>query len=70
MKSIRKKLLTKKQLADRLCVPPSIVDAWMRFGRIPSVKIAPRKTRYDASEVEAALNREFDNGVHPCGLRP
>src|SRR5262245_18623180 len=48
-------LLTVDQLADRLHIRPRTVQAWVRQGRIPTVKLSPKVVRFDWLAVLAAL---------------
>lgn len=53
--TINRRLVTVRELADRIFVTPRSIQNWYRAGRIPHIRISPRCIRFDADEVEAAL---------------
>jgi excisionase family DNA binding protein len=48
-------LLTYGQLAERLHLKPRTVQAWVRQGRIPTVRLSAKVVRFDWLAVLAAL---------------
>jgi len=47
------RLLTARDVADRLGVAPETVLRWTRNGDLPGFKLSSRAIRYDEAEIEA-----------------
>ena len=58
-------LLTLAQVAARLHVRPRTVQAWVRLGRIPALRLSPKVVRFDWPAVLAELRKHAEqmNGV-------
>ena len=56
-------LLTAEQVADRLHLKPLTVRQWARRGRIPSIKISHKVTRFDWEQVVATLKRRAETAA-------
>jgi excisionase family DNA binding protein len=52
------RLLTYKDVADRLCVSPHTVRYWVKNGTLPSVRLSSRTVRIDAATLERHLERQ------------
>lgn len=50
-----KKLMTGKQVADRLAVDPRTVRRWSAEGKLTRIRLSPRVIRYDEAEVQALI---------------
>jgi excisionase family DNA binding protein len=48
-------MLTDGELADRLKVPVGMVRYWAKAGRIPSIRISRKVTRFRLADVLAAV---------------
>jgi excisionase family DNA binding protein len=62
------RLLTAREVAARLGVSVRTVHAWMRSGRLPSLKLSARGTRVPASALGSFL-REAEARGHPTRPR-
>jgi excisionase family DNA binding protein len=49
------RLLTARQVADRLCVSPETVLRWTRRGELPAIRLPGGAIRFRADEVEGWL---------------
>lgn len=54
-------LLTKHEVGARLRISPGTVSTWVREARIPCVRIAGNRLRFDWDEVVAALRTDRDS---------
>jgi len=50
------RLMTGRELAERLRVSPDTIRHWVRIGRIPVVRYSGRVHRFDLEAVLAALS--------------
>jgi excisionase family DNA binding protein len=58
-----RRLLVREELAARLRVSPRTIQAWVRNGLIPVIRISSKVLRFDWDDVVAALKRK--NGPVP-----
>lgn len=52
------RLLTKRELAQRLQIAPRTLDAWMKRGHVPYLKIK-KSVRFVLSDVLRKLNEQY-----------
>jgi len=61
------KILTAKQVAEKLQVDKSTVYQWAREGSLPCVKVGPDTVRFIEEKIdEWILSRCSDNGASPA----
>jgi excisionase family DNA binding protein len=51
------KLLTIRELADRLRISPGTAYHWLSEGRLPCIRFSARCVRFRESEIEEMLNK-------------
>jgi excisionase family DNA binding protein len=51
------RLLTTREVADRLALSPETVLRWTRAGRLPAIKLGSNAIRYREEAIEAFLER-------------
>ena len=52
-------LIKKKELAKRLSVSPSTIDAWVQRRQIPFIQVTPRLYLYEVDAVMAAIRKKY-----------
>lgn len=57
-------LLTRKQLAAKLNIHVITLDKWVKANKIPVLKIGKGTTRFNESEVAAALLKHSKSPIH------
>lgn len=52
-------LIKKKELAKRLSVSPSTIDAWVQRREIPFIQVTPRLYLYELDAVMASIRKKY-----------